>query len=329
VSYKSENQANTAEMNRRKKLAFLVLKITAFVLALMLVASTVFVIIDIVNGDLGKKTEQGADAPSLIVPTQGKSIKIYAGDTVSYKSLVTIPAGYELDYTSNADLSKAGKYTVTYKLLKEGKVVETYKLTLIVEERDVDREELMALVGQKAAELGITKEMSKVEQVRKIYDFVNSPTKGKNDANIYFNDVSNTASLDPNRENWKTMWVKEAMLTLQSMKGDCYSYFAVSKAFFEYFGIENEDIQRGVASGLDVGGTHFWSMVNVGTKENPKWYYYDATRLAGNFSSNAGDRNACLITLDKLESYVGSNGERDFYYFDSTKYPKAETEPLS
>ena len=328
MSYKSENQANTAEMNRRKKLAFLVLKITSFVLALMLVASTVLVVVDIVNGDLGKRDEQGAAAPSLIVPTQGKSVKVWAGDTVSYKSLVTIPAGYELDYTSNADLSKAGKYTVTYKLLKEGKVVETYKLTLIVEERDVDREELMALVGQKAAELGITKEMSKVEQVRKIYDFVKCPGKDVDERTIRFDDkVHHTATIDPDRKQWETLWVKEAMIALEKNVGDCYAYYSVSKAFFEYFDIENVGIQRGVASGLDVSGTHFWSIVNVGTTENPKWYYYDATRIAGKFAD--GTSNSCLITLDKLESYQGSQGEHDFYYFDSTKYPKADTEPLS
>ncbi len=328
VSYKSENQANTAEMNRRKKLAFLVVKITAFVLALMLVASTVFVIIDIVNGDLGKKTEQGEDEPSLIQPTQGKSVKVYAGDTVSYKSLVTIPAGYELDYTSNADLSKAGKYTVTYKLLKEGKVVETYKITLVVEERDVDREELMALVEKKAAELGITKEMSKVEQVRKIYDYVKCPDKAVDERTIRFDDkVHHTETIDPERKQWETLWVKEAMIALEKGVGDCYAYYSVSKAFFEYFGIENVGIQRGVKSGLDVSGTHFWSIVNVGTTEDPKWYYYDATRVAGKFAD--GTSNSCLITLEKLESYVGSKGENDFYYFDSTKYPTAETKPLS
>lgn len=329
MSYKSENQANTAEMKRRKNLAFSAVKITSAILAVMLVATTALVMVDAFGGRIGDRTEQTDDSPSLIRPTQGRTITIYAGDTVAYRSLVEVPAGYELDYSLNegADLAKPGKYTVTYKLMKEGKIVDTYKLSLVVEERDVAREELMALVAAKAETLGITKAMSKEEQVRKIYDFVNSPTKGKNDANIYFNDVSNTADLDPERLQWETMWVTEATLTLQRMKGDCYSYYAVSKAFFEYFGIENVSIQRGVAANLDVGGTHFWSMVNVGTKENPQWYYYDATRLAGKFGD--GTRNACLITLDKLQSYTGSRGEQHFYYFDATKYPTAATTPLS
>ncbi len=324
MSYKSEIQANTAEMKRRKRIAFLAIKITSGLLALMLVATSVLVVIDAVGGNVGERTEQGDDSSSLITPTKGKTVTVYTGDTVSYKNLVQIPAGYELEYTSNADLSKAGKYTVTYKLLKDGKTVDTYKLTLVVEERDVEMEALMALVAQKAEILGITNEMSKVEQVRRIYDFVNSPNKGKNEANIYFNDLSNTGN---DRTAWETKWVEEATLTLQNMKGDCYSYYSVSKAFFEYFGIENVGIQRGVKANIDEPGTHFWSIVNVGTAQNPKWYYYDSTRLGNTFSD--GTRNACLITLEKLQSYVTTTGHYDFYYFDPTQYPTAETAPLS
>lgn len=324
MSYKSDMQAYTADLNRRKKIMFTAVKITAAVLALLLIATTVLVIVDVASGNVGERTETGDSSPSLIKPTNGKSVTVYTGDTVAYRTLVEFPSGYELEYESNADLSKAGKYSVSYKLLKDGKVVDTYKLTLIVEERDIEMETLMALVEKKAAELGITKEMSKVEQVRKIYDFVNSPGKGKNDANIYFNDQSNTGS---DRTDWETKWVEEATLTLRDMKGDCYSYYAVSKAFFEYFGIENIGIQRGVKSGLDIDGTHFWSIVNVGTEKQPKWYYYDSTRLANTFSD--GTRNACLITLEKLQSYVTTANQYDFYYFDPSKYPTAETTPLS
>ena len=327
MSYKSEIQANTERMNRKKKAAFLAVKITSAVLSVMMIVSTALVIIDSLNGDLGKRTEQTEDAPSLIQATQGKSVKVYAGETLSYKSLVEYPAGYELDYDSNADLSKVGKYTVTYKLLKEGKVVETYKITIIVEERDVDREELMALVEKKAAALGITKEMSKIEQVRKISDYVKCPGKDVDERTIRFDDkVHHTATIDPERKQWETLWVKEAMIALEKGVGDCYAYYSVSKAFFEYFGIENVGIQRATGSGHN--GTHFWSIVNIGTKEDPKWYYYDATRLAGKFAED-NSSNSCLITLSKLESYLTSGGDSGFYYFDPTQYTTAETKPLS
>ena len=324
VSYKSEIQANTAEMKRRRKIVFLFVKITSVLLALMLVATSVLVIVDVVGGNVGGRTEQGDSSSSLITPTKGKTVTVYAGDTVAYKSLVQVPAGYELEYTSNADLSVPGKYTVTYTLLKDGKKVETYKLTLVVEERNVELEQLMTIVAQKAETLGITKEMSKVEQVRRIYDFVNSPTKGKADANIYFNDLSNTGN---DRTKWEMNWIAEATLTLQRGEGDCYSYYSVSKAFFEYFGIENVGIQRGTKANIDEAGTHFWSIVNVGTAQKPQWYYYDSTRLGNTFPD--GTRNACLITLEKLQSYVTTTGHFDFYYFDPAQYPTAETTPLT
>lgn len=324
MSYKLDLQTYNAEWNQRKKIMFLAVKITSVLLALSLIATTVLVIVDAVKGDVGTHTEAGDDSPSLITPTKGKTVTVFMGDTVAYKSLVTYPGGYELDYTSNADLAKPGKYTVSYKLLKDGKVVDTYKLTLIVEERNVELEALMSLIATKAESLGITKDMSKVEQVRRIYDFVNSPNKSKSEANIYFNDISNTGN---DRTEWETNWIEEATLTLQRGQGDCYSYYAVSKAFFEYFEIENVSIKRGVSSNLDIDGTHFWSIVNVGTEKDPKWYYYDSTRLANTFSD--GTRNACLITLEKLQSYVTTQGQHDFYYFDSTKYPTAETTPLS
>ncbi len=322
MSYKSELKANTAELKRRKRIVFSAIKITSVLLALMLVATSVLVIIDAVGGNVGGRTEQGGESSSLITPTKGKTVTVYAGDTVAYKSLVQIPAGYELEYTSNADLATPGRYTVSYKLLKDGKTVDTYKLTLVVEERNVEREQLMTLVAQKAETLGITKEMSKEEIVRKVYAFVHG--------GIPYTTTSKSHTGN-DRSKWETNWVAEATMTIQSMTGDCYSNYSLSKAFFEYFGIENVGIMRDEEDG-GLDGTHFWSVVNVGTEKSPKWYYYDSTDLAGTFSD--GTENACLITLEKLWSYhsrqidVGQ-ASSTFYAFDPSKYPTVATTPLS
>ena len=325
MSYQSDMNTYAAEMKQRKQLVLGAVKITAAILALALLVMTALLVVDMMNenGVFSPDASQ-SDKNSLMQPTDGRTVTVKQNGTVSYKSLVTYPDGYELDWNSdNVDLTTPGKYSVTYTLSQNGKAVETLKLTIVVEEVNVELEELMTLVGNKAAQLGITKEMTKVEQVRRIYDFVNSPTKSKNDANIYFNDQSNTGS---DRSDWNTdKWIKEATLTLQNMKGDCYSYYAVSKAFFEYFEIENVGIQRAANSGTR--GTHFWSMVNVGTAKSPQWYYYDSTRLGGQFAD--GTKNACLITLDKLQGYQSSDGSEGFYAFDPSDYPKAETKPLS
>lgn len=326
MSYQSDKEAFAAEMKQRKLLVVNIVKITAAILALALVLMTVLLVVDVLNdnGVFSPPVSQN-DGPSLIQPTEGKTVKVKQNGTVSYKNLVTYPEGYELDWNSeDVDLTTPGKYTVVYTLMQNGKTVETYKLTIMVEEVNVELEELMTLVAKKAAELGITSDMTKTEQVRKIYDFVNSPTKNKNDANIYFNNQSNTGS---DRSDWNTdKWIKEATLTLQNMKGDCYSYYAVSKAFFEYFDIENVGVQRSAAS--SESGTHFWSVVNVGTEKAPQWYYYDSTRLAGSFAD--GTKNACLITQEKLDSYLTTAGSTQFYLMDPNgKYPTVSTTPLS
>ena len=113
------------------------------------------------------------------------------------------------------------------------------------------------------------------------------------------------------------------------MKGDCYSFYAVSKAFFEYFEIENAGIQRSADS--SESGTHYWNIVKV----EEGWYYFDATRLGGTFSD--GGRNACLVTEAKLLGYKTSKGGTEFYKLNKTNadffeaddnggvFPKIET----
>ena len=58
-------------------------------------------------------------------------------------------------------------------------------------------------------------------------------------------------------------------------------------------------------------------VINIGENGNDKWYYYDATRLAGSFGD--GSNSACLITQDTLNSHKTSGGATDFYLM--TKAP--------
>ena len=336
MSYRSDMEKYTEEMSRWKKTVMLTVKIVAILLAVSLVATGALVIVDIASDNFSHssgKNDGGGASASYISATQGKKVTVKQGSTVAYLSLVTVDEKYasctiEVD-SSKVDLNKPGSYVVTYKLIDENqKTISTYKITIVVEEVDENMEELMSLVKTKAENIGLTedsvKDMTTEQIVRKIYDYVKDPSANKNDANIYFSDESNIPNID--RDNWESDWVKEATLALKStrMKGDCYTYYSVSKAFFEYFEIENVGIRRG--SDAESDGTHFWQVVNVGTKKEPKWYYYDATRLAGKFSD--GSNNSCLITLEKLESYVSTDGKEGFYHFDPSKYPTAETTPL-
>ena len=322
------------EMSQKKERVFTAVKILAILLAVALLATGVLVILDVADGKgfSSSSGDEGGDgsSSSYIKPVGGTNmVTVKQGAAVSYASFVTVDdkyAGYQLQWdSSKVDLDTPGKYKVVYKIIDEkGKTLSSYTLTVEVLEVDENMDELMALVEAKANALGLSKDMSKEELVRRIYDFAKSPSLGKHDANIYFSDVSNIPNI--NRSNWKTDWIKEATLTLKMprMEGDCYTYYSVSKAFFEYFDIENVGIRR--AEGGASSGTHFWNVVNIGTKDAPRWYYYDATRLAGKFSD--GTQNSCLITLEKLQSYKSSDGASGFYHFDPTQYPTVETTPL-
>lgn len=332
--YKDEMRSYAEEMAKRKKTVITAIKVMAVVLALAFLATAVLVVVDIVN-DNGNATSSGEknNSASYIQPTQGKNVTVMQGSTISYYSLVTVDekyAGYQLDVdASKVDLNTPGNYIVTYSLLDEnGKKISTCKITIVVEEVKEDKQALFELVKIKADSIGLTKEaaknMTKEEIVRRIYDYVKDPSADRFDANIVFVDESNIPDID--RDNWETDWVKEATLLLiaEEKKGDCYTYYAVSKAFFEYFEIENTGIRR--EEGSSISGTHFWNVVNIGTKDAPKWYYYDATRLAGKFAD--GTSNSCLITLAKLETYVTSKGEEGFYHFTPKNYPTVELNPL-
>ena len=180
----------------------------------------------------------------------------------------------------------------------------------------------MEQIAEIAEEEGITEAPTIAEKIKKIYKYVN------NRNNVSFATTSNIyyeyGSID--RSKWKTDWIAEAYFTIENRSGDCYSYYSLSKAFFEYFGIENKGVKRG--TGYDgykeSHGTHFWSVVKI---DDGSWYFYDATRLAGKF--NDGTNNSCLITEKKLKSYIGSNGETYFYHMDpNTDLPEISDKEL-
>ncbi len=326
MSYKSDMEFYREQHTKRKRLMGSIVKVSILVLAAAVLALTVSLVVTFAFSDrsAAEEDEGGADRSRPVLRLNesalvgGKAVA-YIGESIAYKSFVTISDnGGEVTLsvdTSAVNPSAEGEYPVRYTATDAAGNKSTLELILVVKNGDYTPAKLNALVAAKAKELGISADMSKKVIVERVYAFVNSPNLGKNDANIYFSDVSNTPAQQLSRDTWQTDWVEEACRTLSMsrMEGDCYTYYAVSKAFFDYFGIENMGIQRAASS--SEAGTHFWSIVNIGSAEEPQWYYYDATRLAGGFASDK-TKNACLITEQKLQSYRTSQGGTEFYKFD-------------
>ena len=255
-------------------------------------------------------------APAIEAPSK---IVGYVGDAIAYRKDVKVSdncfGDVQLDVDSaSVNTDKAGTYKIRYTATDKAGNVSTLDVVVEILAEKISNDALMAKIEKLASSLGISKNMSKEEQVKRIYAYVNSPKSSASTANIVFTDKSNTDRSD---------WAREAYLTLQNGSGDCYSYFAVSKAFFEYFGIENKDIQR--SAGVKTqSGTHFWSMVNIGTANAPQWYYYDATRLLKAHKTGSG----CLFTEDQLVDY-NTTVQVGFLTYDHTGYPAASNKVIN
>ena len=323
MTYKEslEHMKNDAE--KRKKLVFNAIKIATLLLVVSLLIFVISLCVSLAGG--GDNTRERTDrvAPTITFKGSGDPV-IYAtlGETVAYRKYVSATdnkGNCTLSFDNkNVDITKAGVYTVVCSATDDAGNTARLNLKVVVKKAEFSYDSLMDKIAAKAAELGITSSMTAEEQVKRIFNYVNSPTKSKNNANVIFTDESNSA-----RESWETDWVEEAYLTLEKGKGDCYSYYSLSKAFFEYFGIENVGIKRdeGVTT---QSGTHFWLAVNIGSKSAPEWYYYDATRLRYKFSTGSG----CLFTEAQLKDY-NVNVNMGFYTHEKTRLPDISTETIN
>lgn len=217
------------------------------------------------------ETPADTQAPTI----QGaKDLVTEVGVSVSYRSGVSVSDDVDnrvvLQIDSSAvDLSTAGCYPVVYSAVDLSGNVASVSVTLTVKQ-PLPAEEMAAEPSDDQpdpsadAKITVTQEMldgvtsailskittagmSKYEQARAIYNYVNQ--------HIIYVSTSD-----------KSDWVRGAYLGLTRGKGDCYNYWAASKALLTAAGIDNLDLTR-------VGGAtqHFWNLVNVGNG----WYHFD------------------------------------------------------
>lgn len=206
-------------------------------------------------------------------------LTVAVGMTLSYRSGVSAvdavdgPVPFQVDATA-VNLSQAGEYPVIYRAEdKSGNRAELAVSVTVVEVSGVNDEDPTADVSgeDSAPELSfpplpevteqmvnevsdqilskiITASMSQWEQARAIYNYVHTHVKyvGSSD---------------------KSSWLIGAYVGFTRNRGDCYNYFACSKALLTRAGIPNVDLYR-VGGGTD----HYWQLVNVGNG----WYHFDA-----------------------------------------------------
>ncbi len=237
--------------------------------------------------------------PPVISGARNRTVVI--GETVSYKQGVTAmdnrdgEVNVKVD-SSAVDPTKAGSYDVTYTATdKNGNtssVTVTFKFGTQAElDIDVELEKYVIKVANKIFKSGMTD----AQKAKAIYNWCRS-------------NISYSGHAD--KGNWK----KAAITGFKKHSGDCYTYFACSKALFEYCGIENIDVVKVKNSSSE--SSHYWSLVDVGTG----YYHFDATPRVGGF-------NGFMRTDKQIKTY--SSNHKNSHRFNSALYPATPTESFN
>lgn len=201
----------------------------------------------------------GPDRDTTPPVITGEDFEITQGDGISYRKYVTVtddtdPAPtLEID-NSAVDPDSPGSYPVIYTATDKAGNSSTLTLTLTVKPRIVEGAN-EAYVLQMASEIldEITDDsMSKLQAAYSIWYW----TRG----HIAYVDTSD-----------KTSWIVGAYDGFTTRRGDCFTYFSVSKALLTAAGIDNVDVERDRP--YESSARHYWMLVNVGDG----WYHFDST----------------------------------------------------
>ena len=193
----------------------------------------------------------------------GSDFEITVGDSVSYKKQIEYSDDKDPYPTvsvdnSRVDLDTPGVYPVVYTVSDSAgnKTVLTIYLTVLEKEEELD--EITKYVYEESEKILAritTEDMTDLEVAYAIYRWT------KNNI-AYWGDTA------------KGDWVKGAYDTFKNDNcGDCYGFYAVSKALLTVAGIDHMDMEKDRQS--ESVSRHYWLLVNVGDG----WYHFDTTRF--------------------------------------------------
>jgi transglutaminase-like putative cysteine protease len=268
-----------------------------------------------VQDSLGNSGEYTVNITVLdVTPPEvtGSSFTIMAGESVSYKKQIQVSDDCDPDPVididnSQVDLDTPGVYSVLYTVTDASGNSSQLTLEMTVldkigegDEASEQFQEMQEYVLDRATSLlesEITEEgMTDMEKAFAIYRWTKY--------NIAYSGSSD-----------KTNYIVGAYDGFKKMAGDCYTYFAVSKALLNAAGIDNVDVVKERID--DSQSRHYWSLVNVGDG----WYHFDSTPYS--FPKD----NFFMVTDEELKDWD------DTYYaychnFLSDGLPERETESI-
>ncbi|MCR4694538.1 MAG: hypothetical protein K5773_04345 [Pseudobutyrivibrio sp.] len=218
---------------------------------------------------------------------------IYKGSSLSYKSGVKAfdQFGYELDIqvdSSAVNLDAEGQYEITYTATDLCNNTSKAIGTITVIPLTYTEDEVFELADQVLSEI-ITDDMSDYDKAHAIYTWV----KGN---------MGYSESTD------RDDWLKGAYDALSKRHGDCYNFFAVSKALLTRAGIKNADIEIIPTATRH----HYWNVIDCGEG----WRHFDTTPRKDDTFKGFYLTDEELMTYSDMH-YHSHNYDREVYtYFN-------------
>ncbi|MBQ9112147.1 MAG: DUF5011 domain-containing protein [Clostridia bacterium] len=232
-----------------------------------------------------------------------RDMEIEQGQTIAYRDGVTAydGNGEEISFLVSAkdvDIDTPGSYTVTYIATDDHGNTTRRKITVtVLYKPKIPIETLYALVDENIRRYGMD-EMSKEELAVFLYSHIKKTTEFVNESD-------------------KSDWVAEAYRALTDGEGDCFTYYAVARAYFNRCGVETVTVQR-IANARP--GTHYWLLVNMGTPEKTEYYHWDCCPHYKEYPLYS-----CLLTDEELLAY--NKKVENYYLFDTELYPSTPETP--
>lgn len=267
-----------------------------------------------------QSSASGSDVPAADVTAPQllgvRDLTVALNGTVSYRDGVSAvddvdgPVTVEIDAAS-VDLTAAGEYQVIYSAQDAaGNRAEQTVTVTVVETATVDQgkdEQTEDETPGGSAGGGVPLSEVTQEDVDRLCDQIlgritNSGMSQREKARAIFNYVNGHVKYVGSSD--KSSWIIGAYVGFTRGRGDCYNYFACSKALLTRAGISSVDLQR-------VGGNsrHYWQLVNTGDG----WYHFDACP-----HPNGYPLYAFMITETQARTYTEQvkDARLNYYVYD-------------
>ena len=234
----------------------------------------------------------------------------FIGDSIAYKEGITVTDDHTKNPVLTVDNSAVkpqtpGIYPVIYKA-KDASGNETSVTVYFTfrekpatgyVEPEVAYEYARDILKNK---IKVTDTMTKPQLAAAIYNWVKR--------NIMWNDHSDKDH----------GWASGAVDGFKERKGDCFTYYAVTKALLDVAGIPNLDVVK-VITPETSQSSHYWNLVDVGDG----WYHMDCTPRA-----NAYEDSFFLYTDAEMLAYSQKPVNKNCFNFDPDAYPPRATESV-